>query len=317
MTLLSPPIIQDRTPAFWNKLVTDAKHAVALVDRRLRGSLGRRHGGLAFVSSPDRVSPSIRITNKNALQIDFPERFFLWTDEAARHMVEDSSYRCALSICRTWPKADPSWIFHQYWNLWVTSHEISHYFCGHLHHLSVREFVELGVANSAGFTADDRLLRESMEVDADVSAARLFFGAIGRQAVQGRWTDLYMTKDSSRLAMQDLGLIFLPLFLLIGRSDPSDSNRRIHPKAFDRMVLLLIFGLAAYREEVGPEADQDRAGFMAGLAKGCELLLHIEGTMLHSCLNSTDFTVHKQVLLAAQMHKKRVIDLPQDWLRGP
>ena len=115
--------------------------------------------------------------------------------------------------------------------------------------------------------------------------------------------------------MQDLALVFLPLFMLIGRSEPNDPNQRVHPKAFHRLVLFQIFGLTAYREEMRSGADQHVAGFGAGLKEACRLLLHIEGTMLHGDLRATDFTVHKKALLAAKMDKKRLVRMQDDWLR--
>lgn len=220
----------------------------------------------------------------------------------------------SLSICRAWPKADPSLILLQLWSLWVVHHEISHYLCGHLNHLSVKDFVELDSVGTSTLSTDERLLRESMEVDADVRAAKIFFGAIGQQSTLGKWDAIYHSKESGRLLMQDLALIFLPLFLLLGREEPDDPDRRIHPKAIHRMQLFQIFGLTAYRGAMPSTADRHLTGFVAGLKRACELLFHIEGTMLHGDLSAADFTVHKKVLVAARMDKKRMIVMRDDWL---
>lgn len=308
--------VQERTPEFWGGLVNKVKHAITIQDVQLRALLGRRHCRLTFVCSrASRISPSIHLHKQNALKIDFPEGFFLWTDEAARFMIEDARYRNSLSICRAWPQADPSHIFHLLWSLWIALHEISHYLCGHLNHLAIKDFIELEAAGTTPLSADERLLRESMEVDADIYAARMFFGAIGRQSVLGNWDAIYHSKESGRLLMQDLALIFLPLFMLIGRSEPDDPNRRVHPRAFHRLVLFQIFGLTGYREGMRSGADEHPPGFGAGLRRACELLLHIEGTMLHGDLSAADYIVHKKALLAANMDKKRLVDMPNDWLR--
>ncbi len=308
--------MQERTAEFWNGLETEIKRAVTLQDNQLRALLGTKHGGLTFVCSPtNRFSPSIHLSKHKSLKIDFPEGFFLWADEAVQFMLEDTPYRDSLSICRAWPKTDPSRIFHQLWSLWIIHHEVSHYLCGHLNHLSIKDFIELEAAGTRTLSTDERLLRESMEVDADIRAARMFFGAVGQQSALGSWDAIYHSKESGRLLMQDLALIFLPLFMLIGRGEPDDQSRRIHPKAFHRMVIFQIFGLTAYREVMRSGADQGLAGFGAGLRKACELLFHIEGTMLHGDLSSADFTVHKNALIAAQMDKKRLIGMPDDWLR--
>lgn len=308
--------MQERTPEFWNGVVTKVKRAVSLQDHQLRALLGKAHCGLTFECSlTRRISPSIHLNKQNSLKIDFPQGFFLWTDEAAQFMVKDAPYRNSLSIWRAWPATDPSFIFHSLWSLWIAYHEISHYLCGHLNHLSIKDFIELEAAGTGTLSADERLLRESMEVDADISAARMFFGAIGRQSAQGKLDPLYNSKESGILLMQDLALIFLPLFMLISRSEPDDPDQRVHPKAFHRMVLFQIFGMTAYREEMRSEADQHVAGFAAGFKEACRLLFHIEGTMLHGDLRPTDFTVHKKALLAAQMDKKRLVGMQDDWLR--
>lgn len=307
--------MQQRTPDFWNGVIAKVERAVSLQDKQLRALLGRRHGGLTFVCSPtNRNSPSIYLNKNNSVKIDFPQGFFLWTDEAAQLMLTDVSYKDSLSICRAHPMADPSAIFHQLWSLWIIHHEISHYLCGHLDHLSVKHFTELEATGTRTLSTDERLLRESMEVDADICAARMFFGAVGRQAAQGSWDALYNSKESGTLLMQDLALVFLPLFMLIDRSEPGDPNERVHPKAFHRMVLFQIFGLTAYREVMRSKADQP-LGFEAGLRRACALLFHTEGTMLHGDLSAADFTVHREVLVAARMDEKRLIHIPEDWLR--
>lgn len=307
--------MQERNAEFWGGLIAEIQRAVALQDVRLRSLLGRKHGGLVFVSSQgSRTSPSIHLSRSGSLKIDFPDGYFSWADEPVRFMLEDESYRSSLSICRAWPQADPSSIVHRLWGLWIAQHEISHYLCGHLHHLSIRDFVELDAAGTVALSADERLLRESMEVDADICAARMFFGAIAEQSAKRSWDAVYHSEDSGRLLMQDLALVFMPLFILIGRSEPEDPRQRVHPKAFDRMVLFQIFGLTAYRDGVRVEAEQHLAGFGAGFRRACSLLFHIDGTMLHGDLSAADFTVHKRALLAARMDKKRMTKLQGDWL---
>lgn len=296
--------------------MTEIKRAVAIQDSKVRASLGRRHLELTFVCSlSKRISPSIHLDRQGAVRIDFPQGFFQWLDEAVQFMLEDTPYVESLSICRAWPKADPSSIIHQLWSLWVLHHEVSHYLCGHLNHLAVKDFVELESVGTRTLSTDERLLRESMEVDADIRAARVFFGTLGHQASLGKWDAIYHSKESSRLLMQDLALIFLPLFLLIGREEPDDPDRRVHPKATHRLMLFHKFGLTAYRKAIPAEADRHLAGFLAGLRRACELLFHIEGTMLHGDLSAADFRVHKNALLAARMDRKRIIEMRDDWIR--
>ncbi|WP_146152054.1 hypothetical protein [Ahniella affigens] len=306
----------ERTPEFWSSIVSQVDKSVRSVDEKLGKALGSERWQIDFsCTRSNRISPRILLLQNRRLRIEFPEEFFLWTDEAAQFMHGDVPYRNALSICQARPDEDHSRLFHQLWCLWIAHHEVSHFLCGHLFHLSVTEFVELGAIGGKPFPHEMRLLREAMEVDADINAAKLFFADIGRLSASQAWDDFYGLNDCSVLLMQDLALIFLPLFLEISHSESSDASRRVHPSAFHRLVLFQLFGLNAYRKEVHSSVEQHLGGYGAGLKKAIELLIHLDGTMLREKPAEPDFVSHKRALLSVQMERKRLVKFPDDWLK--
>lgn len=308
------PGMVERTPHYWQGLVTQMEGLVGSFESQLKQVFGTDVWQIDFkCSASASISPRIRGAGRR-IQIEFPEGFFVWMDEAAMFMHGDVPYRNALAICRARPETDHSRIFHLLWGLWIAYHELSHFLCGHLSYLSAAEFVELDALPSPSTTQDQRFLREAMEVDADVLAAKLFFGHIGRVSEKGYWDDLYGLEDAGLFVMQDLALIFLPLFMEISHMSAEGSARRTHPIASHRLILFNLFGLNAYRKEVAANAEEYQKAYMAGLKKAMELLIHMPESMLRKGIEEPEFVSHKEALLGAGMDKMRLVRIEGDWL---
>jgi len=308
------PGMVERTPHYWQGLVTQMEGLVGSFESQLKQVFGTDVWQIDFkCSASASISPRIRGAGRR-IQIEFPEGFFVWMDEAAMFMHGDVPYRNALAICRARPETDHSRIFHLLWGLWIAYHELSHFLCGHLSYLSAAEFVELDALPSPSTTQGQRFLREAMEVDADVLAAKLFFGHIGRVSKKGYWDDLYGLHDMDVFVMQDLALIFLPLFMEISHMGVEGSAQRIHPIASHRLILFNVFGLDAYRREVGADAEEHLSAYMAGLKKAIELLIRMPDSMLYKKVGEPEFVSHKEALLGAGMDKMRLIRIEDDWL---
>lgn len=307
--------MRDRTPEYWAEIVANLEKATEHFNSQLQAlSHPRRVDFLCTTRS--QASPHIRAMDDAIVQIEFPEGFFVWTDEAAKFMHGDVPYRKSIGLCQARPKEDHSVFFHLMWDRWIAYHEISHFLCGHLHQLQVTQFTEFEAVPGRAWTLEERLLRQSMEVDADVFAAQLFFENLGMLSLRGDWDDIYGLKNCATLLMQDIALIFLPLFMEMGEAEPSEPSQRTHPSAMDRLTLFHIFGLTAYARIVGDAGPAHLGAYWAGMKQAVHMLHRLDGTILRRPIQAANFLTHKSVLLAAGVHRRRVVRIPNDWLSG-
>jgi hypothetical protein len=93
-----------------------------------------------------------------------------------------------------------------------------------------------------------------------------------------------------------------------------DSTRRTHPIASHRLILFNLFGLNAYRKEVGANAEEYQKAYMAGLKKAVELLIQMPDSMLRKGIGEPEFVSQKKALLGAGMDKMRLVQIEDDWL---
>jgi hypothetical protein len=305
----------DRSPEYWRRLSDQAENVVGSLSRQIAASgvLGNLRVRYSNTLDQKHVSPSISIVD-GGLVIDFPLHFFVWLDEAAKFMHGDAPFRRSIALTQHFPGQDFSALIHLYWSMWVANHEISHFLCGHLAYLSIAKLDEFHVVSGGTDSESNRFLREAMEVDADVNAARMFFGAFGRLSRKGDLADLYRVADGSVFAMQDLALIFLPLFMEIDYAGVSDPVRRIHPSAMHRLMIFWMFGMEAYRDAFGEGAEEHIAAFGAGLRRATGALFDLDSSMLRKPIENPSFALHRSRLLEVQMNRLRVVDLSRDWL---
>lgn len=304
-------VLLERDADFWPPIV-----------ERIHSNVDMFNKGIAYFKSKwtvkvrigtrQSISPQISSGQNRAVLLDIPGAFLWWLDDIARFIHLDFPMREAVSLCRSRPGEDHSRFLHQMWLLWVVYHEMSHLFCGHLRYLSATKFNEFRGVSGETENLGSNNLRLAMEIDADIMASNMFFEEIGRLYTRGVWNEFYGVADAGPFVMQDLAIIFLPLFMQMRGAEPESCQS--HPTAIHRLIIFQLFGYRGYSKEVGSQGQAHFGSYMAGLKEAIKLLIHLDGTMLHEEVGEIDFGVHRGLLSSVGMHKMRVIKIEDDWL---
>jgi len=308
----------ERTPEYWGKLEASVRGDLAMREAELKRALNiapeRDLLKLFIATDGKKTFPSVALTSGGLIAVYFPIDYFVYTENAAKFMNLDFSYRRALALGNTFPEDDLSTHFHLMWSQWILRHEVGHAVCGHLGFAVNQEFVEYP-AIQEGATQVGGLplpLRRAMEIDADAFAAQTTFRAYGRMTIKKYWDDLYHRKDAVTLAMQDLALMMWPLFLELDHAGPDVPTT--HPTPFERLIVMQVLGFEAYIEEVGPEGREHLSSYMAGLKEAIALTAHLEGSMIYKQRPPVDLVNYWHELAAVGMIKRRWAPIHGDWL---
>ena len=269
---------------------------------------------LFIATDGKKTFPSVALTSGGLIEVYFPIDYFVYTENAAKFMNLDFSYRRALALGNTFPEEDLSPHFHMMWSQWILRHEVGHAVCGHLGSAVNQEFAEYpavqeGAAQVGGLPLP---LRRAMEIDADAFAAQTTFRAYGQMTIKKCWDDIYLRKDAVALAMQDLALIMWPLFLELDHAGPDAPTT--HPTPFERLIVMQVLGFEAYVEEVGPDGREHLSAYLAGLKEAIRLTARLEGSMIYKKRPPVNLVSYWHELVAVGMIKRRWAPIRGDWL---
>lgn len=178
----------------------------------------------------------------------------------------------------------------------------------------MQTFDEFAAAETvANLSPEELALRRSMEIDADVWAAQMFFSSIGSITAKSYWDDLYHAEKSAGYGMKDLALIFLPFFMEWDHISPDIA--RTHPNFYERLIVMLVFGQSSFIANAGENGPELWGAFMSGLKEAITYLWALEGSMLHKERPQVDLVGHWRRLTEAGFQHQRLCSFKDDWLK--
>jgi len=308
-----------RDADYWGAVELDARGWVESYNAPLRIALGLRPD-IEFLkmivgTDPSKLSPFVRVTSTDAIEICFPQGYFVWFDNAATFMNLNAAFRDRVNLCRAFEQQDHSRFFHSTWSRWLVLHEVGHVVCGHLAIRRIQTFDEFEAADTIGRLSPEQLaLRRAIEIDADVWAAQMFFVTIGSITAKNYWDGLYHTEKAAGYGMKDLAMIFLPFFMEWDHVGPEVA--RTHPKIYERLIVMLVYGQSAFLANAGEHGPELWNVFMLGIKEAITYLWGLEGSMLHKERPTVDLVSHWKRLTDAGVQHRRLHSFKDDWLKG-
>lgn len=306
-----PVVFDDRNPDYWSYIRGQLELKVANLSRDLeaRNNWGEPKPWIGFKFDWSQQNERAYI-KRRGLQatIGYGLGLVVRLDNLAQRIQSNADLRSRLNLADRKGPADLSQWMVLSWFDWAFHHEVAHFFCGHLS-AGLPKLVE-----GKPIKPDDAIFNQAIEFDADMFAAFSFFAFFAHCLKKGIHQDFYGTNDVGEV-FWDFGVIFANLFVELEKMRPHDKSRT-HPTAAQRLQCLLVEGMATYQAASGQPAAEEYAAFRNGIAVGLTFEGD-EGRRFADLIAATtlDTEIWKPRLLRADVHKKRLLSAPNDWLR--